>query len=606
MAYQSLYRKHRPQTFGGLVGQDHVTAALRNAVREGRVGHAYLFSGPRGTGKTTTARILAKALNCLNLGADGEPCGVCENCVAIAEGRFLDLFELDAASNNSVDNIRDLTDSVHLGLGATSKRKVYLVDEVQMLSAAASNALLKTLEEPPDHVVFVLATTNPEKVLPTIRSRTQHLEFTLLSADELEKLLADVLGQEGIEADSEALAVIARAAAGSARDALSLLDQALAHGADRLDAGAVADLFGGTPFDLRAAVLDAVAAEDPAGVLVAVGALLDAGHEPRRIAEDVLRSVRDAFLLNASGGQVRVDAPEDEQRRLDELGRTLGNTTLVRVLETLGQAVVDMRGTDAADPRLVLEIALVRLTRREVGPPIQTVMERIEKLEQTVAGQRATGTGTRQEAPATPESRAPGVTVGALRKRRPEPAPPADADPEAVAEASDPAPAERKEATEPKAAAEAPAEAEAPTVDVDDVILAWATVLPELSVATRSAVQEAQPLSVDGDVVTFGVSPRLIEAARPRFRREANTIRDALSRHVGTSLRFNLVPHEGFSGEPAASAPAEPPDAVPDESDDAVVEPDEGATPPGVESASPANMLTESLGATVVEERHHE
>jgi DNA polymerase III subunit gamma/tau len=608
MAYQSLYRKHRPQTFGGLVGQDHVTAALRNAVREGRVGHAYLFSGPRGTGKTTTARILAKALNCLNLGADGEPCGVCENCVAIAEGRFLDLFELDAASNNSVDNIRDLTDSVHLGLGATSKRKVYLVDEVQMLSAAASNALLKTLEEPPEHVVFVLATTNPEKVLPTIRSRTQHLEFTLFSADELEKLLADVLGQEGIEADPEALAVIARAAAGSARDALSLLDQALAHGTDRLDAGAVADLFGGTPFDLRAAVLDAVAAEDPAGVLVAVGALLDAGHEPRRIAEDVLRSVRDAFLLNASGGQVRVDAPEEEQRRLDELGRTLGNTTLVRVLETLGQAVVDMRGTDAADPRLVLEIALVRLTRREVGPPIQTVMERIEKLEQTVAGQRATGTGTRPEPPAAPESRAPGVTVGALRKRRPaESAPPADAEPEAVADAPDPAPAEPKEPTEPKANAEAaPAAPAAPTVDVDDVILAWATVLPELSVATRSAVQEAQPLSVDGDVVTFGVSPRLIEAARPRFRREANTIRDALSRHVGTSLRFNLVPHEGFSGERAASAQAEPPDAVPDESDDVIVEPDEGATPPGVESASPANMLTESLGATVVEERHHE
>ena len=606
MAYQSLYRKHRPQTFGGLVGQDHVTAALRNAVREGRVGHAYLFSGPRGTGKTTTARILAKALNCLNLGADGEPCGVCENCVAIAEGRFLDLFELDAASNNSVDNIRDLTDSVHLGLGATSKRKVYLVDEVQMLSAAASNALLKTLEEPPEHVVFVLATTNPEKVLPTIRSRTQHLEFTLFSTHELETLLADVLGQEGIEADPEALAVIARAAAGSARDALSLLDQALAHGTDRLEAGAVADLFGGTPFDLRAAVLDAVAAEDPAGVLVAVGALLDAGHEPRRIAEDVLRSVRDAFLLNASGGQVRVDAPEDEQRRLDELGRTLGNTTLVRVLETLGQAVVDMRGTDAADPRLVLEIALVRLTRREVGPPIQTVMERIEKLEQTVAGQRATGTGTRPEPPAATESRAPGVTVGALRKRRPEPAPPADAAPEPVAEASDPAPAEPKEPTEPKAKAEAKAETAAPTVDVDDVILAWATLLPELSVATRSAVQEAQPLSVDGDVVTFGVSPRLIEAARPRFRREADTIRDALSRHVGTSLRFNLVPHEGFSGERAASAPAEPPDAVPAESDDMIVESDEGATPPGVESASPANMLTESLGATVVEERHHE
>ncbi|HEV8207319.1 MAG TPA: hypothetical protein VGR04_11600, partial [Acidimicrobiia bacterium] len=289
----------------------------------------------------------------------------------------------------------------------------------------------------------------------------------------------------------------------------------------------------------------------------------------------------------------------DEQRRLDELGHTLGNTTLVRVLETLGQAVVDMRGTDAADPRLVLEIALVRLTRREVGPPIQTVMERIEKLEQTVAGQRDAGPGRRQESPAPPEARAPGVTVGALRKRRPERAPAPDAPPEAAAEAPAAAPAEAERAKEPKK------EAAAPTVDVDDVIVAWATVLPELPVATRSAVQEAQPLSVEGDVVTFGVSPRLIEAARPRFRREADTIRDALSQQVGTSLRFNLVAHEGFSGERVASAQAAPPVAEP-EDDDVVIEPDESTAPPGVESASPTNMLTESLGATVVEERHHE
>jgi DNA polymerase-3 subunit gamma/tau len=612
MAYQSLYRTHRPQNFAGLVGQDHVTAALRNAVREGRVGHAYLFSGPRGTGKTTTARILAKALNCLNLGADGEPCGECQNCVAIAGGRFLDLFELDAASNNSVDNIRDLTDSVHLGLGATSKRKVYLIDEVHMLSAAASNALLKTLEEPPEHVVFVLATTNPEKVLPTIRSRTQHLEFTLFSGDELEAVLRQGLALAGVDADREALAVIARAAGGSARDALSLLDQALAHGADRLDADAVADLFGGTPFDLRAAVLDAVAAEDPAGVLVAVGALLDAGHEPRRIAEDVLRSVRDAFLLNASSGQVRVDAPADEQRRLDELGRTLGNTTLVRVLETLGQAVVDMRGTDAADPRLVLEIALVRLTRREVGPPIQTVMERIEKLEETVAGQRTAGARAGPEAPERePASRPPGVAVGALRKRRSEPAPPSEPEsassPEPTREVSEPTGEVAEQSAEPTGeAAEAPQDAPSPSVDVDEVILAWATVLPELPVATRSAVQEAQPLTVEGDVVTFGVSPRLIEAARPRFRREANTIRDALSRHVGRSLRFNLVAHEGFSSERASAAKAKAPATEPEEPDDVALEPDEGGAPPGVESAGPANLLTESLGATVVEERHHE
>jgi len=594
MAYQSLYRKHRPQSFAGVVGQEHVTTALRNAVREGRVGHAYLFSGPRGTGKTTTARVLAKALNCLNLSADGEPCGECENCVAIAEGRFLDLFELDAASNNSVDNIRDLTDSVHLGMGATSKRKVYLVDEVHMLSAAASNALLKTLEEPPEHVVFVLATTNPEKVLPTIRSRAQHFEFTLFSADELEALLADVLRQEGVEADPDAIAVIARAGAGSARDALSLLDQALAHETGRLDAEAVSDLFGRTPFELRAAVLDAVAAEDPAAVLVAVGTLLDAGHEPRRVAEDLLRSTRDAFLLNAGGGQVRVEAPDDEQQRLAELGTALGNTILVRVLETLGQAVVDMRGTDAADPRLVLEIALVRLTRREGGPPLQTAIERIEKLEHEMAA-RPSGSA---DAPPPAAPRSPGVTVGALRKRAAE---------QPAAAAPEPAPEAEPEAAAPVAARDP--KADAGPLDVDDVIVAWASVLPELPVATRSAVQEAQPLTVEEDVVTFGVSPRLIEAARPRFRREADTIRDALSKHVGRSLRFNLVAHEGFAGERGSSpAPSAPP---PSEPDDVVSEPDDVAAEmedagPGVESSSPTNLLAESLGATVVEERQHE
>ena len=602
MAYQSLYRKHRPQTFAGIVGQDHVTAALRNAVREGRVGHAYLFSGPRGTGKTTTARILAKALNCLNLGADGEPCGTCDNCVAVAEGRFLDLFELDAASNNSVDNIRDLTDSVHLGLGATSRQKVYLVDEVQMLSAAASNALLKTLEEPPEHVVFVLATTNPEKVLPTIRSRAQHFEFTLFSTDELEALLTDVLRQEEVEADPKALEVIARAGAGSARDSLSLLDQALAHGTGRLDAAAIADLFGGTPFELRLAVLNAIAVEDPAAVLTAVGTLFDAGHEPRRVAEDLLRSTRDAFLLTAAAGQVRVDAPEDEQKQLDALGRELGNTMLVRVLETLGQAVVDMRGTDAADPRLALEIALVRLTRRDAGPPLQTLVERVERLERTISEQRDPG-GAAPPTVSTEGPRAPGATIGALRKRSGKvtrPVADADAGEAVTPESAAPAPAAPESPPEPDKSAAA-------SVDVDDVILAWAAVLPELPVATRSAVQEAQPLSVEGDVVTFVVSPRLIEAAKPRFRREADTIRNALSARVGQSLRFNLIAHEGFSSE-RASTPV-PSEAPVNEPDDAIdpESPEMDPADPGVESSTnPATFLTESLGATVVEERPHD
>ncbi|MGH9031072.1 MAG: DNA polymerase III subunit gamma/tau [Acidimicrobiia bacterium] len=605
--YQSLYRKHRPQTFAALRGQDHVTAALRNAVRDGRVGHAYLFSGPRGTGKTTTARVLAKALNCIALRPEGEPCGECENCVSIAEGRFLDLFELDAASNNSVDNIRDLTESVNLGLGPASSRKVYLVDEVHMLSAAASNALLKTLEEPPDHVVFVLATTNPEKVLPTIRSRTQHFELTLFTINEIVAELTDIIGREGIDADPDAVAVIARAAAGSMRDALSLLDQALAHGTGRLDAEPVADLFGRTSFEVRCRILEAVASEDAALVLTTLGELLDAGHEPRRIAEDLLRSGRDAFLINASAGKVPVALPADEQQRLGDLGRNLGNPQLVRVLETIGQAVVDMRGTDAADPRLVLEVALVRLSRREAGPPLQTVIERIERLERIVADLKEGGVAAAAPASATPG--APGRTIGAIRRETAASAP----EPEAATKPEPPVP-------DPEPSPEAPS---AP-LELDDVIVAWASILPELPVATRSAVQEAQPLKVEDDIITFGVPPRLFEAASPRFRREADTIRAALSERLGRRARFTLVSHEGFASPavpppptPVASTepdepPPPPPPSAPDQPS-AVVDLTQEETaidPQELVDAAPDDgardsmqMLTENLGATVVEER---
>jgi DNA polymerase III subunit gamma/tau len=625
-AYQSLYRKHRPQAFSELVGQDHVTAALRNSVREARVAHAYLFSGPRGTGKTTTARILAKALNCMNLHATGEPCGECENCVAVAQGRFLDLFELDAASNNSVDNIRDLTESVNLGLGPTSSRKVYLIDEVHMLSPAASNALLKTLEEPPGHVVFVLATTNPEKVLPTIRSRTQHFEFTLFPQEEIATHLAEVLNSEGVEADPEALTVIARAAAGSMRDALSLLDQALAHGTGRVDAEPVTELFGRTPFEARCRVLESVAGEDAAAVLKTLSELLEAGHEPRRVAEDLLRTARDCFLITAGAGQVTLDAPEEEQRRLGELGRALTNATLVRVLETLGQAVVDMRGTDAADPRLVLEIAVVRLSRRDAGPPLQTVVERIERLERAVTDLKA---GAAPALPAPGSAGPPGRTIGAIRRdtaaavpeAEPEGLPSEDSSSElrGSGDRSEGRVGERPggrspgtpatEASRPGRQRGIPAAegARPEELALDDVIVAWAQVLPDLPVATRSSVQEAQPLSVEGDVITFGVSPRLFEAAKPRFRREADAIRTALSARLGRTLRFNLVAHDGFTTgggvERAPSVPEPAPDAVDLTAEDPVDPAELTEAAPEDGAPDSVGLLRDALGATVVEER---
>jgi len=604
MAYQSLYRKYRPQRFAELVGQDHVTTALRNAVRDGRVGHAYLFSGPRGTGKTTTARILAKALNCLDLGPDGEPCGACDHCGAVAAGTFLDLFELDAASNRGVGDTRELLERIAFR-SATGGKKVYILDEVHMLTDAAANALLKSLEEPPDHVVFVLATTNPEQVLPTIRSRTQHFEFSLLSTDALAAHLADVCAREGVEADPEALAIVARAGAGSARDSLSLLDQALAHSTGGLEAEATAALFGGAPFELRLRILQAVADQEPALVLVELGALLEAGHAPRRVADDLLRSARDAFLLHAGAGRVPVDGPPEEIEALRAVGDALGNTMLVRVIETLGQAAVDMRGIDAADPRLVLEVALVRLSRREAGPPLVLLAERVERLERALAGGavpaapapappapvRASGSAPGAaggSAPGAAGGSQPKAALGALRRRPTDEASVGDPSPDPVdAPAAPPAPA--------------PTDAGGPgNFDLDEVVLAWAELLPTFAMATRSAVQHAQPIRVDGDVVVFGIAPQMLAAAQPRFRSNADTIRTALTARLGRTPRFSLVASgavdlQGALGGGADELPPPPP------SDEVEPHDIEDARPAGPAVTS-VGILEAEFGATVVEE----
>jgi DNA polymerase-3 subunit gamma/tau len=607
MAYQSLYRKYRPQRFAEVVGQQHVTTAIRNAVRDERVGHAYLFSGPRGTGKTTTARLLAKALNCTNRAPDGDACGVCDNCVGVAEGRFLDLFELDAASNNGVDAMRELTDSAHLGLGPTSSYKVYLIDEVHMLSNPASNALLKTLEEPPAHVVFVLATTSPEKVLPTIRSRTQHFDFSLYSLDEIRDHLAWVSEQEGIAAEPEALEILARAAAGSMRDALSLLDQAIAHGA--LDVERVSTLFGGTEFEMRMRILDAIADEDTAGALIAVGELLDAGFDPRRITEDVLATARDAFLVTAAKGRVRVDAPESDVTALATLGERTGPALLVRTLETLGQAIVDMRGTDAADPRLVLEIALVRLARRDAGPPLQALAERIDRLEKSVreGGPASWPPAAPQAADAPSSTRSgPKKTIGARKRERASEQPPMPGP--APVPVPEPEPEPHPPPPEPP-----PPPADAPVADVrpvgiDDVIVAWGDILVSLPPATKAAAQQAQPIALEDDVITFGVAPAHLGNAKPRFEKEKDNIRDALTDRLGRRMRFLLVPHDGFDADPSGAGSGgggpvvDPPDLDENVIDITDLEPADGDGA-AVDSVSRVSM---NLGATVVEEIPHD
>lgn len=336
--------------------------ALQGAVKNDRISHAYLFSGPRGTGKTTTARILAKALNCENP-VDGDACNTCASCLAITKGSSLDVIELDAASNNGVDDIREIT--VGAWHGTPGRWKVYIFDEVHQLSKAASAALLKTLEEPPQHVVFVLATTDPHKVLPTIRSRTQHLEFRLIGGSTLSSLLHDVRGAAGLNADEATIDAAVRLGRGSARDALSALDQLIATGSISETQPQFDGLF------------HALVNEDPVEALSTLARLRQDGWDPEQLAENFAAEVRQVFLLQVAPEVA--DAVDADRVRLGSWGEQLGLARTVRILETFGRSMREMKS--APEKIAILEVALVRLIKPDLDSTLDALEERVTRLE---------------------------------------------------------------------------------------------------------------------------------------------------------------------------------------------------------------------------------
>ena len=385
----SLYRRHRPGSFDEVVGQQHVVRTLRNAVEQDKVHHAYLFVGSRGTGKTSMAKILARSLNCERGGPTVTPCGECESCLTIAGGTSIDVIEMDAASNRSVDDVRDLRERV--AYAPTGGRwKVYILDEAHMLTKEAWNAFLKTLEEPPPNTVFVLATTESHKVMATIADRCQRFDFQRPSLEQISEVLTRVSAAEGIEAEDAAVAMIARSASGSFRDALGTLDQLVAFGGSQVKLDDVLELLGAADAELLFDAVDAVVAADAKAVLLGVERMARSGRDPSRFARDLLAHLRH-LLVTQTLGEVPntfvVTATDAD--RLRAQASSIGAATLVRTIDELANALTAVREGD--DARMAVEIALLKAARPDLDPSTEGLLRRIERLEQGTGAVRPTG-----------------------------------------------------------------------------------------------------------------------------------------------------------------------------------------------------------------------
>jgi DNA polymerase-3 subunit gamma/tau len=541
MAYLSLYRKYRPQTFDEILGQEHVSKTLANAITEDRVAHAYLFTGPRGTGKTSTARILAKALNCVK-GPTPNPCGKCTSCVAIAEGSSLDVIELDAASHSGVDDTRDILAGVALAT-AGSHKKVYVIDEVHMLTTQSFNALLKTLEEPPSHVIFILATTEAHKVLHTIQSRTQRFDFRPIPTEILQDHVAHVAKSEGIDIDAAAVGVIARHAEGAARDALSVLDQ-LSSTRGHITATEVERLLGGRTEDAFVELFDAVAGGDLGSVFWSVHSMVAEGADVRQLTRGALRHARSLLLLRtAPDSEDLLDVSPEDRSVLAAQAERYSPGALLRAVDLLAKALTEMRETP--NHRLLFEVALVRAASPETDPSATGLLGRIERIERRLGIEGA-----------APPAEAPVSTRTAPKAEEP----PAVASPR------------------PDASAE---------VGFGHVRDAWAATRDELGKKSKRVaafLNPSRPVSYEGEALVVEVQSEFHAGEMAQDRNRA-LLSDALHATLGIKPTLRFIAQGAQAPEPEA-----PPQSASDAADAKPVE-------------DPIALVKEGFGAEVIEEK---
>ena len=592
----ALYRKYRPATFAEVVGQEHVTAPLSTALEAGRINHAYLFSGPRGCGKTSSARILARSLNC-EQGPTASPCGVCDSCVALAPNGpgSVDVVELDAASHGGVDDTRELRDRAFYA-PAQFRYRIFIIDEAHMVSTAGFNALLKIVEEPPEHLIFVFATTEPEKVLPTIRSRTHHYPFRLLAPKTMRTLIESICAAEDVTVDDAVYPLVIRAGGGSPRDTLSVLDQLLA-GAEgnRVIYQRALALLGATDVALIDDAVEALIAGDASALFNAVESLIDAGHDPRRFATDLLERFRDLIVLQAvpdAAARGVVDAPEDVLEKMREQAARIGTATLTRYAEVVHAGLGEMRGATA--PRLLLEVVCARLLLPSSSDTEAAVLQRIERIETRLdisipAGEAAAAAGssaavaaprqfTRKTAaesnPIASKPVAPGPAVPgpvspepvAPEPVAPEPVAPKPAIPEPVAPGqaeplprSEPAPA-RAPVTASTVAEppESQPSASAGEPDAAAVRTMWTTVREKVRQRSRTTevmLTGATVRAVEGNTLVLMHESAPL-AKRLSEQRNADVIRDALKDALGVDWRVRC--ELGTSEQAPAAAAVEP------------------------------------------------